>query len=178
MSLLQGFASAADEYVKNWLDWQKDVYPLKGSEEHPQNLYHISAAVMRTHESKHFAGGVVASLSVPWGFAKGDNDFGYHLVWPRDMIETVVGLLAIDKLEDARRVLFYFQVTQEADGHWPQNMFLDGRHSWNGVQLDETAFVILLVALANASTRLKKTPSYRFGRWSGLLRRFSYATVR
>ncbi len=147
-SLLQGFAAARDEYIGNWLNWQKDVLPLKGSKTHSQNLYHISAAVMRTHESKHFPGGVIASLSVPWGFAKGDQDLGYHLVWPRDMIEAVGGLLAINKLEDARRVLFYFQVTQEADGHWPQNMFLDGEHSWNGVQLDETALVILLVALA------------------------------
>jgi glucoamylase len=153
-SLLQGFAAARDEYVRHWLDWQKDVFKLKGSKTHPQNLYHISAAVMRTHESKHFPGAVVASLSVPWGFAKGDQDLGYHLVWPRDMIETVVGLLAIDKLEDARRVLFYFQVTQESDGHWPQNMFLDGRHSWNGIQLDETAFVILLVGLAKREKAL------------------------
>jgi glucoamylase len=153
-SLLQGFADARDEYVKHWTDWQKDVLKLAGSKEHTQNVYHLSAAVMRTHESKYFPGGTIASLSVPWGFAKGDDDFGYHLVWPRDMIETVSGLLAIEKLEDARRVLFYFQVTQEADGHWPQNMFLDGRHSWNGIQLDETAFPILLVALARREKAL------------------------
>jgi glucoamylase len=103
---------------------------------------------MRVHEAKYFPGGIVASLAIPWGFARGDGHMGYHLVWARDMIQTVGGLLAIEKHEDARRVLFYFEITQEADGHWPQNMFLDGRPSWNGIQLDETAFVILLVNMA------------------------------
>ena len=58
-------------------------------------MYQISAAVMRTHESKQFPGGIVASLAIPWGASKGDNDKGYHLVWPRDMIQTVGGLLAV-----------------------------------------------------------------------------------
>ena len=29
--------------------------------------------------------------------------------------------------------------TQEADGHWPQNMWLDGKPYWSGIQIDETA---------------------------------------
>jgi glucoamylase len=81
---------------------------------------------------------------------------GYHLVWPRDMIETIGGLLAVQKHEDARRVLSYFQVTQDADGHWPQNMFTNGVDSWNGIQLDETAFVIQLVDLARREKALKE----------------------
>lgn len=155
-SLLQGFPAARDKYIGQWQKWQKGVLPLQGSKTHSQDLYHNSAAVMRTHESKRFPGAMVASLAVPWGFAMGDNHFGYHLVWPRDMMESVAGLLAINKLEDARRVLFYFQVTQEADGHWPQNMFLSGRPSWNGVQLDETAFVVLLVGMARREKALHR----------------------
>ena len=111
---------------------------------------------MRIHEAKQFQGGIIASLATPWGFSKGDGDLGYHLVWPRDMIETVGGLLAVQKHEDARRVLSYFQATQDADGHWPQNMFTNGLHSWNGIQLDETAFVILLVDLARRQKALKE----------------------
>ena len=34
--------------------------------------------------------------------------------------------------------------TQEADGHWPQNMWYTGQSYWGGVQMDETAFPILL----------------------------------
>ena len=49
--------------------------------------------------------------------------------------------------EDALRVLNYLEATQEDDGHWPQNMWLDGRPYWNGLQMDETAFPVLLVDL-------------------------------
>jgi glucoamylase len=49
---------------------------------------------------------------------------------------------------DARRVLAYLRTTQEADGHWSQNMWLDGTPYWSGLQLDEAAFPILLVDLA------------------------------
>jgi glucoamylase len=45
-------------------------------------------------------------------------------------------------------VLRYLQVTQEPDGHWSQNMWLDGTPYWQGVQMDETALPILLVDLA------------------------------
>ncbi len=154
-SLLRGFEAAQQEYVQQWSDWHSALLPLHGSKKHPQNLYHISAAVMRIHEGKQFEGGIVASLATPWGFSKGDGDLGYHLIWPRDMIETVGGLLAIQKHEDARRVLSYFHVTQDVDGHWPQNMFTNGLHSWNGIQLDETAFVIQLVELALRQQALK-----------------------
>ncbi|HEY5312242.1 MAG TPA: glycoside hydrolase family 15 protein, partial [Pirellulales bacterium] len=147
-SLEQGFEAARSVYVRDWTNWQQGLLKLEGSKAHPQNLYRISAAVMRTHEDKYFPGGIVASLATPWGFSKGDGDMGYHRLWPRDMIQTVGGQLAIQQHEDARRVLSYLRVTQEADGHWPQNMFTNGTPSWNGIQLDETAFVILLVNLA------------------------------
>jgi glucoamylase len=35
-------------------------------------------------------------------------------------------------------VLRYLQVTQEADGHWSQNMWLDGTPSRHGIRMDET----------------------------------------
>ena len=83
--------------------------------------------MLRVHESKSFRGGVIAILSIPWGFEKGDDDLGgYHLVWPRDLVEAGGGFLAAGALDDARRVLTFLQVTQEADGHWGQNMWLDG----------------------------------------------------
>ncbi len=147
-SLLQGFAACHDAYVQAWEKWIEEQLNLAGSKEHPQDLYRLSAVVMRTHEAKYFPGGTVASLAIPWGPSRGDGHMGYHLVWPRDLSETVSGMLAVSKHEDARRVLFYLQVTQEADGHWPQNMFLDGKPCWGGIQLDETAFVILLVDMA------------------------------
>ena len=105
--------------------------------------------MLRAHESKRVEGGIIASLSIPWGFSKPDDDLGgYHLVWPRDLVETAGGFIAMGAHEHVRRVLRYLQVTQEPDGHWSQNMWLDGTPYWHGIQMDETALPILLVDLA------------------------------
>jgi glucoamylase len=105
--------------------------------------------MLRAHESKRVEGGIIASLSIPWGFSKPDDDLGgYHLVWPRDLVETAGGFIAMGAHEHVRRVLRYLQVTQETDGHWSQNMWLDGTPYWHGIQMDETALPILLVDLA------------------------------
>src|ERR1700720_2551866 len=146
-SLLTSYATTRKDYVLHWQNWQRT---LKQLDEKPRekDLYRASVAVVRTHESKDFLGGVIASLSIPWGFNKGDEDLGgYHLVWPRDLVENAGGLLAAGADDEALRVLHYLEATQEADGHWAQNMWLDGRPYWNGLQMDETAFPILLVDL-------------------------------
>jgi len=152
-SLEDGFECARDAYLHEWQEWQNKLKPP--ADLPASNLYRTSAAVLRSHESKRFPGGMIASLSIPWGFNKGDEDMGgYHLVWPRDLVETAGGLLAIGAHEDVRRVLNYLQGTQEADGHWPQNMWMDGSPYWNGIQMDETAFPILLVDLARRRNAL------------------------
>jgi glucoamylase len=51
-------------------------------------------------------------------------------------------------------VLDYLLVTQDADGGWPQNMWLDGTPYWTGIQMDETAFPILLADLARRTGAL------------------------
>ncbi|MBI3951153.1 MAG: glucan 1,4-alpha-glucosidase [Acidobacteria bacterium] len=162
-SLLDDFQAAKAEYIRQWQNWQHQLFSLKAVESSQRDLYRISAAVLRTHEAKRFVGGIIASLSIPWGFAKGDEDLGgYHLVWPRDLVETVGGLLAAGARGDARRVLHYLQVTQEADGYWPQNMWLDGTPYWNGVQMDETALPILLVDQARREGALNADDLTRF----------------
>jgi glucoamylase len=172
-SLQDGFETASTEYIREWQGWQQPLLHLDEVQANKRDLYRVSTAVLRTHEAKRFPGGIIASLSVPWGFAKGDDDLGgYHLAWPRDLAETASGLLAIGAQHDAHRVLRYLQVTQEADGHWPQNMWLDGSAYWNGVQLDETAFPILLVDLARREGALKHDETARY--WSMVRRAASY----
>jgi glucoamylase len=144
--LLNDYSASLRDYVTQWKGWQKTLLPLDRPVE--CDLYRACTAMLRVHESKDFVGGVIASLSIPWGFNKGDEDLGgYHLVWPRDLVETAGGFLAAGAVGDAVRVLHYLEVAQEADGRWPQNMWLDGRPYWNGLQMDEAAFPILLVDL-------------------------------
>ncbi len=144
-SLLESYDDLCAHYVEEWKQWQDSLLPLdKPQREH--DLYRASMAVLRCHESADFLGGVIASLSIPWGFNKGDEDLGgYHLVWPRDLVETACGFLAAGASADAMRVMRYLESTQEADGHWAQNLWLDGRPYWGGIQMDETAFPILMV---------------------------------
>ena len=162
-SLMDGFEKAGTEYVRQWRQWRQTLAGIERTEYNKHDLFHISAAVLRTHESKDFPGGIIAGLSTPWGFARGDDDIGgYHLVWPRDLVETAGGLLAAGARDDVHRVLHYLQVTQEADGHWPQNMWLDGSPYWSGIQMDETAFPILLVDMARREKVLEADDLTRF----------------
>ncbi len=145
LTLQQGAALTLKRYAAGWRDVQGSFLTLDESDVPNQvNHYRISTAVLASHRDKS-SGAVVASLSIPWGFRKGDNDLGgYHLVWPRDLVETAGGFLAAGDIAAARSVLDYLMAVQESDGHWAQNSWLDGRPYWQGVQMDETAFPILL----------------------------------
>ena len=172
-SLQDGFAQAKSHFVHGWQSWQQELLPWQLDGYRTRDVCHISAAVLRTHEAKRFPGGLIASLSIPWGFARGDGDLGgYHLAWPRDLVETAGGLLALGAKADVLRVLHYLQVTQEGDGHWPQNMWLDGRSYWSGIQMDETAFPVLLVGLALRAGVLNDHQQARF--WPTVRRAAAY----
>jgi glucoamylase len=146
-SLFEDYAELRQQYVFHWKHWHSTLIKLD-EPKRPNDLYRASTGVLRTHESKDFLGGIIASLSIPWGFNKGDEDLGgYHLVWPRDLVETAGALLAAGAVSDALRVLRYLEATQEADGSWAQNLWLDGRPYWSGIQMDETALPILLIDL-------------------------------
>ncbi|TIP76833.1 MAG: hypothetical protein E5X60_42210, partial [Mesorhizobium sp.] len=72
------------------------------------NTYRVSTAVLATHRSSD--GAAVASLSIPWGFSMGDDDLGgYHLVWPRDLVETAGGFLAAGDPAQALEILAYLR---------------------------------------------------------------------
>jgi glucoamylase len=147
-SLFDGFEKSRDAYVAEWQDWQRRIEPTPVDSSNTSRLTRISAAVLRCHEEKRLPGAIIASLSIPWGADKGDDDLGgYHLVWPRDLVETAGGLLAAGARTDVLCVLEYLRVTQSADGSWPQNMWVDGEPYWHGIQLDETALPVLLVDL-------------------------------
>ena len=154
-SLAQGFEPAAKAYVATWRKWQASLLPL--DRQSGLNTYRVSTAVLATHRSLAKLGAAVASLSIPWGFSKGDDDLGgYHLVWPRDLVETAGGFLAAGDAEAALQTLAYLRSIQQPDGHWPQNAWLDGSAYWPGLQMDECAFPLLL---ADALRRAGHLPS-------------------
>jgi glucoamylase len=145
LSLQQPLDAALELYCEGWRQRQASLLRLDNiSESKGLNRYRVSTAVLATHRDEA-SGAITASLSIPWGFSRGDDDLGgYHLVWPRDLVETAGGLLAAGALTSAKGVLDYLLAIQEADGHWSQNSWLDGRPYWSGIQIDETGFPILL----------------------------------
>jgi glucoamylase len=147
-SLQTSFETILNDYAAGWRAWQAELRTLE-RRARGHNMYRVSTAILHSHEAPTFPGGVIASLSIPWGFSKSDDDLGgYHLVWPRDLCETAGALLACGAETAVRRILRYLRATHEADGSWPQNCWLDGSAYWGGVQLDECAFPMLLLGLA------------------------------
>ena len=147
--LANPFQYACDAYIQEWQHWQQTLLPLdRQRPSDRKNMYRVSTKVLRTHESTRFPGGMIASLSIPFGAAKGDADAGgYHVAWPRDLVMSAGGYLAAGAKADALRVLGFLEATQEADGHWKQCMWLDGEPYLHKTQLDEAALPILLVDL-------------------------------
>jgi glucoamylase len=108
-------------------------------------LLHVSHNVVLAHEDKTFSGAFIASASIPWGYAKGDDDLGgYHLVWTRDMVQTATAMMACGRVDTAVRALVYLACTQKPDGGFSQNFWVNGEPYWTGIQLDEVAFPIML----------------------------------
>ena len=148
-TLLQPFENALRQQIAEWEAWQarrSERYsppidlPAPISEQ-----FLVSTTVLRTHLDKTYPGAMVASLSVPWGDS-GEERGGYHLVWPRDLVACAGALLAFGAEEETRDTLRYLIATQHADGHWNQNQWLGGKAFWEGLQLDQTAFPVLLAA--------------------------------
>src|SRR5438874_356322 len=145
-SLVEPFELHRQGYVRQWqravvnpnFDFSDDTSDGGG-------MYRLSRCVLLAHEDKVFQGALVASLSIPWGETKGDNDLGgYHLVWTRDLVQSATALLATGQTSTPLRALIWLAGIQRPDGTFPQNSWIDGAAYWSGLQLDQLAFPILL----------------------------------
>ncbi len=160
-SLMEGFSGAWEKYLDGWRrwrsaqTWRSRLSPNLASDH--KRLLARSASVLKIHEDRTYRGAMVASLAVPWGESSSSRG-GYHLVWARDLVESAGALVALGALGEARDVLAYLAATQQADGHWLQNQWLGGRPFWQGVQLDETAFPVLLAAALREKQALGEIP--------------------
>jgi len=143
-SLATPFEQHREGYARQW----KRTHTLEEIERHTGDggsIYRLSRCVLLANEDKIFQGAVVASMSIPWGETKGDVDLGgYHLVWPRDMVQSVTALLASGQSATPLRALIWLACVQDANGEMPQNSWINGSAYWKGKQLDEVSAPILL----------------------------------
>src|SRR5579883_3387711 len=139
------YEEARDRFVLQWTRACNHVLALDESSCDGGRLYRTSHSLIMAHEDKTYPGALIASLSIPWGEVKGDEDLGgYHLVWTRDMVNSASGLLASGNETLALRALIYLAATQLDDGGFYQNFWINGEPYWKGIQLDEVAFPIVL----------------------------------
>jgi glucoamylase len=139
------FAEHCKRYEEQWARSGADILPLEKVSGDGGNLYRASFNLLRAHEDKSYPGAFIASLSIPWGEVVGDEDQGgYHLVWTRDMVNSANAMLAAGDRTTPLRALIYLSVSQQENGGFAQNFWINGEPYWRGVQLDEVAFPILL----------------------------------
>lgn len=142
-SLSIPFEQTRESFIRQWERTSRRYTLAAGSND--SRLFERSVNLLLAHEDKTYPGAMIASLSIPWGEEKSDDELGgYHLVWTRDMVQSATALLAVGDLSTPLRALIYLAVSQREDGGFYQNFWIDGRPYWQGVQLDEVAFPIIL----------------------------------
>ncbi len=144
-SLAVPFEQHKNKFIDQWRRACDNFEKLESVSGDGGQLYRTSRIVLLSHEDKTFAGALIASATIPWGDSMGDEDLGgYHLVWVRDMVNSATGLLASGDKVTPLRALVYLACSQQPDGGFPQNFWIDGTPYWKGIQLDEVAFPIML----------------------------------
>lgn len=145
-SITAPFDRVRANFIDQWSRTSKRFELLKnGAHPHNAHLFEHSVNLLLAHEDKTYPGAMIASLAIPWGEDKGDDELGgYHLVWTRDMVNCATALLAVGDLATPLRALIYLAVSQRDDGGFYQNFWINGEPYWRGVQLDEVSFPIVL----------------------------------
>lgn len=145
-SLGGSFEKQESRYREQWRRVCAGAIRLENSSGDGGILQRISHSLLLSHEDKTYPGALIASMSIPWGEVHGDKDGlgGYHLVWTRDLCQSVTGLLATGNFETPYRALIYLAASQRPDGGFYQNFWINGAPYWTGIQLDGVAFPVLL----------------------------------
>jgi glucoamylase len=155
------FAEHRERFLEQWQRACKKRRPLSNVTGGSERLYRTSHSLLLAHEDKTHPGAMIASMSIPWGEAHGDNDIGgYHLVWTRDLVNSATGLLASGNIDTPLRALIYLACSQQPDGGFHQNFWIDGEPYWQGIQLDEVSFPIMLAWRLNEANALRDFDPY------------------
>ncbi len=156
-SLSMGFEQHLSKFLSTWNNKISKLLDLSDVSRDGGRLFRASYCIIMAHEDKTHEGGVIASLSIPWGEISDDsNRGGYHLIWSRDLVNAATGLIAAGDVETPLRSLIYLDANQRTDGSFPQNFWIDGSPYWNAVQLDQSAYPILLAYKLARSNALKQ----------------------
>src|SRR5574340_143366 len=67
-ALQEGFEHARTSYVRGWQAWQRSLSIKDSDMPGDPEIRRAGATILRVHESKSFASGIIASLSIPWCF--------------------------------------------------------------------------------------------------------------
>lgn len=163
------FEQSLERYSAQWREYQSRLIDLSPQSLDGGSRFRASTAVLKSMEDKTFAGAVVASPSIPWGIHQADwsrngdprwkKVGGYHLIWPRDLYQMATTWMAVGDMPSARAAFRRLRTAQlttldgswefgfrrhSRDGSFMQNFWIDGAPYWQGLQMDETAFPLLL----------------------------------
>ncbi len=159
----QRFSVTEFLYGLTWRAYDAHLRQPHGLSSSQTRAYWLSANVLKSSVDKQFPGAIAASLASPWGQAVSAGDlpggkpvyFGsYREVFSRDLYEAVTGLLSVGDVATARDATrFLFDRQQQAAGNMPRNSLLNGETApdTGGIQLDETAYPILMAYLTGLS---------------------------
>ncbi len=163
-SVHKAFSATEQAYGKTWKTYDASLRQPTGLTAAQTKAYWLSANVLKSSEDKTFPGAIAASLASPWGQAVSAGDlpggkpvyFGsYREVFARDLYEAVTGLLSVGDVATARAATrFLFDRQQQPGGNMPRNSLLNGETApdTGGIQLDETAYPILMAYLTGLSS--------------------------
>ncbi|HLJ48646.1 MAG TPA: glycoside hydrolase family 15 protein [Bryobacteraceae bacterium] len=146
-SLASPFSVKLEKYLQQWQSAAADRLDIRSRTGDGGRVYDISCNTICTHEDRTYRGALIASLAIPWGEVKQaitPAHAGYHLVWTRDAVNCAGALLAAGDCDTPLRTLTYLAVSQQQDGSFAQNFWINGEPNWTGLQLDEVTYPILL----------------------------------
>lgn len=154
----RGGKAVLDAYRAGWRDYVnalEHLPTLAAMAEDGGALAYMSAINLKIMEDKTHAGGLIASLSNPWGETASavQPHTGYKAVWPRDFFQVASAFVAMgdsDTALAAYRYLPTIQVTENTPGNagvsgwFLQKTHVDGTLEWVSIQQDQTAMPIML----------------------------------
>ena len=159
-------------YDNAWRDYAAGLSTQNGTAD---DQYYLSAMTLKTMQDKS-NGAMIAGIGTPWGFASGDGNLGYHLVWSRDMFKFANALItAGDSASAASAVRWLFNTDLDpATGRFPQRALVSGAPdpSGNAMQMDEQAMPIILAyrlgptGLQSAVAADQSRGEFHFQQWS------------